>query len=223
MSSLQRMISSCLLAATSLFRHSRIFSLWQNITAWMYSICRKQYLPLGELNLGNFELPSSTGICQYALLASSIANTVAFDISAKTSLVISIVLCSRLLAWFSWQGSKQNWKFPFISLTKTKLFTQSVGSSTSVMIFTSLILVSSLLNLAVCLFQLLYICLVPTLFHSNSCCCYLKNLVNYQLSYIKRLIKSRQVPVFKTNINWEKLSTKLNKIGTVGGSFMCDV
>ena len=48
--------------------------------------------------MNSFELSSSTGISQYALLASNIVKNFAFDICTKISSAVGIIKCASLLA-----------------------------------------------------------------------------------------------------------------------------
>ena len=69
-------ISSWLLTVPSMSSVIEAIRCWQiSLAEWIpYSVHTNLKRPFGELNVNKFELFSSTGICQYALLASNFVN-----------------------------------------------------------------------------------------------------------------------------------------------------
>ena len=94
---------------------------------------KNRYLPCGELKVVYSELSWSSLIFQYPLRASTIEKYFAPLNFGRMSSSVGVRWCGRLMAWLRSFGSRHSRSVPLLFVTQTSEFTQSVGSSTVVM------------------------------------------------------------------------------------------
>ena len=95
---------------------------------------KNRYLPCGELKVVHSELSWSSLIFQYPLRASTIEKYFAPFNFGRMSSSVGVRWCGRLMARLRSLGSRHSQSVPLLLVTQTNEFTQSVGSSTLVMI-----------------------------------------------------------------------------------------
>ena len=91
---------------------------------------RKRYLPCGELKVVHSELSWSSFIFHNPLRASKIEKYFAPHNLGRISSNAGVRWCGRWIARLTCLGQRHNRSVPFILVTRTKEFTQSVSSST---------------------------------------------------------------------------------------------